>query len=186
MKILNLYAGIGGNRKLWGDEHDITAVEVLLPLIWQFNDEYIPALNASLFTLHPVHPIIILLYPLFLNSESDEQNRPQKLPASCASFANPILEFLHPRIIQFLPSPLLSDVSIFELIDAPIIQLLVRDPTSDEASEPIIQLFVGFVIILDAPAAITLFEAEVILLLSPHKIPQFIDDVIFCVERVIV
>jgi len=26
MKILNLYAGIGGNRKLWGD-HDITAVE---------------------------------------------------------------------------------------------------------------------------------------------------------------
>lgn len=27
MKILNLYAGIGGNRKLWGDDHDITAVE---------------------------------------------------------------------------------------------------------------------------------------------------------------
>jgi DNA (cytosine-5)-methyltransferase 1 len=27
MKILNLYAGIGGNRKLWGDEHDIVAVE---------------------------------------------------------------------------------------------------------------------------------------------------------------
>jgi len=29
MKILNLYAGIGGNRKLWNDEyHDITAVEL--------------------------------------------------------------------------------------------------------------------------------------------------------------
>lgn len=28
MKILNLYAGIGGNRKLWGDEHQITAVEI--------------------------------------------------------------------------------------------------------------------------------------------------------------
>lgn len=28
MKILNLYAGIGGNRKLWGDEHDITAIEL--------------------------------------------------------------------------------------------------------------------------------------------------------------
>lgn len=28
MKILNLYAGIGGNRKLWGNEHDITAVEL--------------------------------------------------------------------------------------------------------------------------------------------------------------
>jgi len=26
-KILNLYAGIGGNRKLWGDQHEITAVE---------------------------------------------------------------------------------------------------------------------------------------------------------------
>ena len=28
MKILNLYAGIGGNRKLWGNEHEITAVEI--------------------------------------------------------------------------------------------------------------------------------------------------------------
>ena len=27
MKILNLYAGIGGNRRLWGD-HDVTAVEM--------------------------------------------------------------------------------------------------------------------------------------------------------------
>ena len=27
MKILNLYCGIGGNRKLWGDEHHVTAVE---------------------------------------------------------------------------------------------------------------------------------------------------------------
>lgn len=29
MKILNLYAGIGGNRKLWGDEHEVTAVEYI-------------------------------------------------------------------------------------------------------------------------------------------------------------
>jgi DNA (cytosine-5)-methyltransferase 1 len=28
MKILNLYCGIGGNRKLWGDHHEITAVEM--------------------------------------------------------------------------------------------------------------------------------------------------------------
>jgi len=28
MKILNLYAGIGGNRKLWGNEHKVTAVEI--------------------------------------------------------------------------------------------------------------------------------------------------------------
>ena len=27
MKILNLYAGIGGNRRLWGDEHEVTAIE---------------------------------------------------------------------------------------------------------------------------------------------------------------
>lgn len=27
MKILNLYAGIGGNRKLWGNEHQIVAIE---------------------------------------------------------------------------------------------------------------------------------------------------------------
>lgn len=27
MKILNLYCGIGGNRKLWGDDYEITAVE---------------------------------------------------------------------------------------------------------------------------------------------------------------
>ena len=29
MRILNLYAGIGGNRKLWGNEHQITAVEMV-------------------------------------------------------------------------------------------------------------------------------------------------------------
>jgi DNA (cytosine-5)-methyltransferase 1 len=28
MRILNLYAGIGGNRRLWGNEHQITAVEL--------------------------------------------------------------------------------------------------------------------------------------------------------------
>ena len=27
MKILNLHSGIGGNRKLWDDEHEITAIE---------------------------------------------------------------------------------------------------------------------------------------------------------------
>lgn len=28
MKILNLYSGLGGNRKLWGDKHQITSVEL--------------------------------------------------------------------------------------------------------------------------------------------------------------
>lgn len=27
MRILNLYSGIGGNRKFWGDEHEIMAIE---------------------------------------------------------------------------------------------------------------------------------------------------------------
>lgn len=40
MKILNLYCGIGGNRKLWGDEHEVTAVE------W---DENIAAVYRDLF-----------------------------------------------------------------------------------------------------------------------------------------
>jgi len=34
MKILNLYCGVGGNRKLWGNDHDITAIEAD-PLIAQ-------------------------------------------------------------------------------------------------------------------------------------------------------
>ena len=28
VKILNLYSGLGGNRKLWGDNHEVTAVEM--------------------------------------------------------------------------------------------------------------------------------------------------------------
>jgi len=41
MKILNLYAGIGGNRKLWGDDHEITAVEYV-PEIAEIYKEYFP------------------------------------------------------------------------------------------------------------------------------------------------
>lgn len=40
MKILNLYSGIGGNRKLWGNNHEITAVEF---------DERIAAIYQDLF-----------------------------------------------------------------------------------------------------------------------------------------
>ena len=28
LSILNLYCGVGGNRKLWGDEHEVTAIEI--------------------------------------------------------------------------------------------------------------------------------------------------------------
>jgi DNA (cytosine-5)-methyltransferase 1 len=47
MKILNLYAGIGGNRKLWGDDHEITAVE------------FDPAIAAIYADLYPNDELII-------------------------------------------------------------------------------------------------------------------------------
>lgn len=40
MKILNLYAGIGGNRKLWGDEHEITAVEYNAEIAGIYQDHF--------------------------------------------------------------------------------------------------------------------------------------------------
>lgn len=38
MRILNLYAGIGGNRKLWGDDHEITAVENVQEIAQVYTD----------------------------------------------------------------------------------------------------------------------------------------------------
>lgn len=40
MKILNLYAGIGGNRKLWGDEHEVTAVEWMPEILTVYRELY--------------------------------------------------------------------------------------------------------------------------------------------------
>jgi len=40
MKILNLYAGIGGNRKLWGNEHKIVAVEIDKEIAQIYHDFY--------------------------------------------------------------------------------------------------------------------------------------------------
>ena len=51
MKILNLYAGIGGNRKLWGDDHDITAVE-LNPEIAQIYKDLYPNDNVVIGDAH--------------------------------------------------------------------------------------------------------------------------------------
>ncbi len=41
MKILNLYVGIGGNRKLWGDKHEVTAVENV-PEIAKIYQDFFP------------------------------------------------------------------------------------------------------------------------------------------------
>jgi DNA (cytosine-5)-methyltransferase 1 len=40
VKILNLYAGIGGNRKLWGDKPDVTAVEYNETIAEAYQDFY--------------------------------------------------------------------------------------------------------------------------------------------------
>lgn len=40
MKILNLYCGIGGNRKLWSNEHKVTAVEYNESIANIYNDLY--------------------------------------------------------------------------------------------------------------------------------------------------
>ncbi|MDY0320389.1 MAG: DNA cytosine methyltransferase [Arcobacteraceae bacterium] len=40
MKILNLYAGVGGNRKLWGDEHQITSIEYDEAIANAYKDMY--------------------------------------------------------------------------------------------------------------------------------------------------
>ena len=40
MKILNLYAGIGGNRDLWGDKHNITAVELNRKIADEYKKKY--------------------------------------------------------------------------------------------------------------------------------------------------
>lgn len=40
MRILNLYSGIGGNRKLWGDEHNITAIEYDEHIAKAYQDRY--------------------------------------------------------------------------------------------------------------------------------------------------
>jgi DNA (cytosine-5)-methyltransferase 1 len=47
MKILNLYSGIGGNRRLWGKEHQITAVE------------YDPQIAAIYKDLYPNDEVVI-------------------------------------------------------------------------------------------------------------------------------
>lgn len=56
MKILNLYAGIGGNRKLWGDEHEVMAIENDFDILEVYGDRFLKDklihLDAHKFLLH--------------------------------------------------------------------------------------------------------------------------------------
>jgi DNA (cytosine-5)-methyltransferase 1 len=47
LKILNLYSGIGGNRRFWGDEHEVTAVE------------YDPEIAAVYADLYPKDTVVV-------------------------------------------------------------------------------------------------------------------------------
>jgi DNA (cytosine-5)-methyltransferase 1 len=40
MKILNLYSGLGGNRKLWGDEHEVIAIEQDYNIVQAYLDSF--------------------------------------------------------------------------------------------------------------------------------------------------
>ena len=60
MKILNLYAGIGGNRKLWSDENEITAVEF---------DKDIAAIYKD---LYPNDVSIVGIHSEFLQNVTDD------------------------------------------------------------------------------------------------------------------
>ena len=51
MKILNCYAGIGGNRKLWGNTHKITAIE-LDPKIAEIYKDFFPEDNVIVADAH--------------------------------------------------------------------------------------------------------------------------------------
>jgi len=51
MKILNLYSGIGGNRKLWDNEHEITAVEYN-PDIAKIYKDFFPTDNVIITDAH--------------------------------------------------------------------------------------------------------------------------------------
>jgi DNA (cytosine-5)-methyltransferase 1 len=61
MKILNLYPGIGGNRKFWGDDHDITAVEIN-PKIAKVYSKYFP---RDKMIIGDAHQYLIENYHLF-------------------------------------------------------------------------------------------------------------------------
>ena len=51
MKILNLYSGIGGNRALWGNTHNITAVEINSEIANVYRD-YFPNDNLIIDNAH--------------------------------------------------------------------------------------------------------------------------------------
>lgn len=56
MKILNLYCGVGGNRELWGEKHEITAIEyndnIAQEYQTKFPKDHVIVADAKDFLLH--------------------------------------------------------------------------------------------------------------------------------------
>jgi len=91
MKILNLYAGIGGNRKLWGDEHKITAIEYK-PEIAKIYQDFFPKDKVIIADAHqyllehfkefdfiwssPPCPTHSRIRKCFVGKNNDGQNKP--------------------------------------------------------------------------------------------------------------
>ena len=91
-KILNLYAGIGGNRKLWGDNYEITAVEI---------DERIAGIYKS---NYPNDEIIITdAHQFLLNNYKDYDFIWASPPCPTHSklcFSQPIKQYIDMKLYQ--------------------------------------------------------------------------------------
>jgi len=91
-KILNLYAGIGGNRRLWGDNHKITAVEI---------DERIAGIYKS---NYPNDEIIITdAHQFLLNNYKDYDFIWASPPCPTHSklcFSQPIKQYIDMKLYQ--------------------------------------------------------------------------------------
>ena len=71
MKVLNLYAGIGGNRNLWGEEHEVTAIEINSDIASEYkyrnpNDEVLLSLCSGLFFCLLSHLLICMFNGTFI------------------------------------------------------------------------------------------------------------------------
>lgn len=100
MKILNLYAGIGGNRSLWGNEHQITAVEL---------DPKIAAIYAD---LYPHDQLITADAHQYLLDNFGDFDFIWSSPP-CQSHSS----IRHNRAVKFLGSkPVFPDMKLYEEI----------------------------------------------------------------------
>jgi DNA (cytosine-5)-methyltransferase 1 len=100
MKILNLYAGIGGNRKLWGDEHQVTAVE------------YDPDIAAVYRSFFPQDELIVADAHEYLENHYSEFDFIWSSPP-CQSHSS--IRFN--RAVKYLGSkPIYPDLSLYEEI----------------------------------------------------------------------